>query len=113
MAIWGLETSYGTVTGSTDLLQALASLGYYGRRRDLFENEFVATLKLMDQGVPRWRLKGSWAGATGYPQFMPSVVAALARRRRRRRIFRHLDQTNWTGSRRLPLTFVMPGGSQT
>jgi membrane-bound lytic murein transglycosylase B len=77
MAIWGLETSYGTVTGSTDLLQALASLGYYGRRREFFENEFVATLKLMDQGVPRWRLKGSWAGATGYPQFMPSVVLRL------------------------------------
>jgi lytic murein transglycosylase len=77
MAIWGMETSYGTVMGSTDLLQALASLGYYGRRRDFFESEFVATLKLMDQGVPRWRLKGSWAGATGYPQFMPSVVLRL------------------------------------
>jgi lytic murein transglycosylase len=77
MAIWGLETSYGTVTGSTDLLQALASLGYYGRRRNFFENEFVAALKLMDQGVPRWRLKGSWAGATGYPQFMPSVALRL------------------------------------
>jgi len=77
MAIWGLETSYGTVTGSTDLLQALASLGYYGRRRDLFETEFVSALKLMDQGVPRWRLKGSWAGATGYPQFMPSVALRL------------------------------------
>ena len=77
MAIWGLETSYGTVTGDTDLLQALASLGYYGRRRDFFENEFVAALKLMDQGVPRWRLKGSWAGATGYPQFMPSVALRL------------------------------------
>jgi membrane-bound lytic murein transglycosylase B len=77
MAIWGLETSYGTVTGSTDLLQALASLGYYGRRRDFFETEFVAALKLMDQGVPRWRLKGSWAGATGYPQFMPSVALRL------------------------------------
>src|SRR5438270_8922973 len=77
MAIWGLETSYGTVTGSTDLLQALASLGYYGRRRDFFEAEFISTLKLMDQGVPRWRPKGSWAGATGYPQFMPSVVLRL------------------------------------
>jgi lytic murein transglycosylase len=77
MAIWGLETSYGTVTGSTDLLQALASLGYYGRRRDFFEGEFVAALKLIDQGVPRWRLKGSWAGATGYPQFMPSVALRL------------------------------------
>jgi lytic murein transglycosylase len=77
MAIWGHETSYGTITGSTDLLQALASLGYYGRRRDFFENEFIAALKLMDQGVPRWRLKGSWAGATGYPQFMPSVALRL------------------------------------
>jgi membrane-bound lytic murein transglycosylase B len=77
MAIWGMETSYGTVTGDTDLLQALASLGYYGRRRELFETEFVDALKLIDQGVPRWRLKGSWAGATGYPQFMPSVVLRL------------------------------------
>jgi len=77
MAIWGHETSYGSVTGNTDLLRALASLGYYGRRRDFFEAEFTAALKLMDQGVPRWRLKGSWAGATGYPQFMPSVALRL------------------------------------
>jgi peptidoglycan lytic transglycosylase B len=77
MAIWGMETSYGTVTGSTDLLNALASLGYYGRRRELFENEFVAALKLIDLGVPRYVLKGSWAGATGYPQFMPSVALRL------------------------------------
>jgi lytic murein transglycosylase len=77
MAIWGLETSYGTVTGRTDLLQALASLGYYGRRREMFESEFVSALKLMDEGVPRRMLKGSWAGATGYPQFMPSVALRL------------------------------------
>ena len=77
MAIWGLETSYGTVTGNTDLLRALASLGYYGRRRAMFENEFVAALKLIDLGVPRSQLKGSWAGATGYPQFMPSVALRL------------------------------------
>jgi lytic murein transglycosylase len=77
MSIWGMETSYGTVTGSTDLLNALSSLGYYGRRREFFENEFVAALKLIDLGVPRYRLKGSWAGATGYPQFMPSVALRL------------------------------------
>ena len=77
LAIYGHETSYGLVTGSTDLLQALASLGYYGRRRDFFEGEFISALKLMDQGVPRWRLKGSWAGATGFPQFMPSVALRL------------------------------------
>jgi membrane-bound lytic murein transglycosylase B len=77
MSIWGMETSYGTVTGSTDLLNALSSLGYYGRRREMFEHEFVAALKLIDLGVPRYRLKGSWAGATGYPQFMPSVALRL------------------------------------
>ena len=77
MSIWGHETSYGSVTGSTDLLNALASLGYYGRRRQMFENEFVSALKLIDLGVPRRDLKGSWAGATGYPQFMPSVALRL------------------------------------
>lgn len=77
MAIYGHETSYGAVTGGFDLLQALATLAYEGRRRDFFETEFLATLKLVDIGVPRWRLKGSYAGATGYPQFMPSVALRL------------------------------------
>ena len=43
----------------------------------MFESEFVSALRLIDMGVPRWRLKGSYAGATGYPQFMPSVVVKL------------------------------------
>ena len=77
MAIYGKETSYGSVTGSFDLLDALASLAYEGRRRAMFEKEFLAALKLLDQGVHRWQLKGSYAGATGYPQFMPSVVLRL------------------------------------
>ena len=77
MAIYGKETSYGSVTGSFDLLEALASLAYEGRRRSMFEDEFVAALKLIDQGVRRWQLKGSYAGATGYPQFMPSVALRL------------------------------------
>lgn len=77
IAIYGKETSYGSVTGGFDLLGALASLAYEGRRRSLFEDEFVAALKLMDQGVQRWQLKGSYAGATGYPQFMPSVALRL------------------------------------
>jgi membrane-bound lytic murein transglycosylase B len=77
IAIYGKETSYGRVTGSFDLLEALATLGYEGRRRAMFESEFIAALKLMDQGVPRWQLKGSYAGATGYPQFMPSVALRL------------------------------------
>ena len=77
MAIYGHETSYGTFTGSFDLLDVLASLAYDGRRRELFESELIGALKLIDIGVPRWRLKGSYAGATGYPQFMPTVVLRL------------------------------------
>ena len=77
LAIYGHETSYGRVTGSNDLLEVLASMAYGGRRRSLFENEFIAALKLMDQGVPRYMLKGSWAGATGFPQFLPSVALRL------------------------------------
>ena len=77
MAIYGKETSYGAVTGTFDLLSALATLAYEGRRRQFFEQEFVAALKLLDQGVHRTTLKGSYAGATGYPQFMPTVALRL------------------------------------
>lgn len=78
MAIFGHETSYGRVTGNFDLLEVLATLAYEGRRRQFFEDEFIAALQLLDRGTPRSRLKGSWAGATGYPQFMPSNVLRLA-----------------------------------
>ncbi|WP_106639349.1 lytic murein transglycosylase [Allosphingosinicella vermicomposti] len=77
MAIWGHETSYGSVTGDFDLLNSLASLAYEGRRRELFTDEFIATMKMMDRGFSRSELKGSWAGATGYPQFLPSVYIRL------------------------------------
>ena len=79
VAIWGHETNYGTVMGSFDLPRALASLAYEGRRRDLFAGEFIATLKMIDRGVPREKLVGSWAGAFGGPQFLPSVYLRLAR----------------------------------
>jgi lytic murein transglycosylase len=78
VAIWGHETSYGAVTGNFDLLSSLASLAYDGRRRDLFADEFVAGLKMLDRGIPRSRLRGSWAGATGHPQFLPSVWLRVA-----------------------------------
>jgi len=55
MAIYGHETSYGSVTGSFDIANSLATLAYEGRRRALFEAEFVAALKLLDQGIPRTR----------------------------------------------------------
>jgi len=77
VAIWGKETSYGSIMGDFDLLNSLASLAYEGRRRQLFTDEFVATLKMMDRGFPRSTLQGSWAGATGQSQFLPSVYIRL------------------------------------
>ncbi len=79
VAIWGNETNYGTVMGGFDLPRSLATLAYEGRRRDLFADEFVATLRMIDRGVPREKLVGSWAGAFGGPQFLPSVYLRLAR----------------------------------
>ena len=79
VSIWGHETNYGAVMGSFDLPSALATLAYDGRRRDLFTDEFIASLKMVDRGVPREQLRGSWAGATGGPQFLPSVYLRLAR----------------------------------
>ncbi|MEZ5708919.1 MAG: lytic murein transglycosylase [Blastomonas sp.] len=79
VAIFGHETNYGSITGSTDLPRALATLAYEGRRRDLFEGELIAVLKLIDRGIPRSVLKGSFAGAFGYPQFLPSVYLRLAK----------------------------------
>lgn len=79
VAIWGQETNYGGYTGNFDLANSLATLAYEGRRRPLFESELIATFKLMDKGIPRSQLKGSWAGATGYPQFLPSTYLRLAR----------------------------------
>lgn len=79
VAIFGHETSYGIFTGDFDLLRSLATLAYEGRRRELFEPEFLATLKLLDKGIPREKLVGSWAGATGYPQFLPSVYLRVAK----------------------------------
>lgn len=78
LAIWGAETDYGAAKGGFDLAGSLATLAYEGRRRDLFANEFIALLKMVDRGVPRDRLRGSWAGAFGNPQFLPSVYLRLA-----------------------------------
>ena len=79
VAIWGHETSYGVVTGRYDLLRSLATLAFEGRRRSLFAGEFVAALQMLDRGIPREKLRGSWAGAFGGPQFLPSVYLKLAR----------------------------------
>jgi membrane-bound lytic murein transglycosylase B len=79
VAIWGHETNYGAVRGNFDLPESLATLAYEGRRRALFSAEFIATLKMIDRGYSRERIRGSWAGATGHPQFLPSMYLRVAR----------------------------------
>lgn len=79
IAIWGHETNYGAITGNFDIPRALASLAYEGRRRALFSNELLAAIDMVGRGVPRDQLRGSWAGAMGNPQFLPSVYLAVAR----------------------------------
>ena len=74
-AIWGLETGYGVVMGDTPVIPALATLAYAGRRASYFENELYAALRLVQLGrIPPDRLRGSWSGAIGHGQFMPSAV---------------------------------------
>lgn len=79
VALWGIETGYGGNTGGFDIINALATLAYDGRRREFFTNELIDALKILDQGhITRDRMKGSWAGAMGQNQFMPSSFHRLA-----------------------------------
>lgn len=78
VAIFGHETSYGRVKGDFDLARSLATLAWEGRRRELFADEFVALMKVADKGYDRSQLVGSYAGAFGNPQFLPSVYLRLA-----------------------------------
>lgn len=78
VAIFGHETSYGRIRGNFDLSRSLATLAWEGRRRELFAGEFIALLKVADKGYSRQQLVGSYAGAFGNPQFLPSVYLRLA-----------------------------------
>lgn len=78
VAIFGHETSYGNIRGNFDLSRSLATLAWEGRRRDLFASEFIALMKVADKGYSRDQLVGSYAGAFGNPQFLPSVYLRLA-----------------------------------
>lgn len=74
ISLWGIETSYGKFKGKFDVLNSLASLSYDGRRANFFLKELKYSLKIIDDGhVSRKNLKGSWAGAFGHTQFMPST----------------------------------------
>ncbi|MEJ2376840.1 MAG: lytic murein transglycosylase, partial [Pseudolabrys sp.] len=74
-AIWGVESNYGTQGGNRPVLQSTATLACVGRRQKYFRREFVATLQILQhRDVPSDRLVGSWAGAFGPTQFMPSAL---------------------------------------
>lgn len=79
VAIWGLETNYGGFTGNMNVVESLATLAWDGRRAAYFRNELMAALKILDAGhIAPDRMRGSWAGAMGHPQFMPSNFDRLA-----------------------------------
>ncbi|MEP9351552.1 lytic murein transglycosylase [Xanthobacter sp. KR7-225] len=80
-AIWGIESTYGDPkgTGSRSVLSSTATLACIGRRQDYFRGEFLATLQILQSGdVPNDHLKGSWAGAFGPTQFMPTSFQQFA-----------------------------------
>lgn len=79
VAVWGVESDYGRVFGKRPLLQSLATLSCNGRRQPFFKGELLALLKLIDKGdLDPAGLTGSWAGAFGHTQFMPSTYARIA-----------------------------------
>jgi lytic murein transglycosylase len=73
-AIWGMESNFGSFTGERPVLRSTATLACIGRRQNYFRDEFVAALEILDRGdVQPERLTGSWAGAFGGTQFMPTT----------------------------------------
>ncbi|MDH5693091.1 MAG: lytic murein transglycosylase, partial [Gammaproteobacteria bacterium] len=79
VALWGMETDFGRLTGGFNAIEALATLAYEGRRSEFFTKELLHALKILDEGhtTPR-KMKGSWAGALGQMQFMPSTFQRFA-----------------------------------
>lgn len=79
VAIWGIESNYGGNFGNFSTLEALATLAYEGRRRDFAREELLAALRILDAGdIAPERMIGSWAGAMGHTQFIPSSFEAYA-----------------------------------
>jgi membrane-bound lytic murein transglycosylase B len=79
VALWGVESDYGRRTGGFPVVEALATLAYDGRRSAFFRAELLDALQIADEGhVEPARMLGSWAGAMGQPQFMPSSFRSYA-----------------------------------
>jgi peptidoglycan lytic transglycosylase B len=79
-AVWGIESNYGRTQGDFPVVQALATLAYDGRRGSMFRSQLLNALRILDQGhVELGAMKGSWAGAMGQLQFMPSTFIEYAK----------------------------------
>lgn len=79
VALWGIETSYGAAPGRFPVIGALATLAYEGRRGPFFRAELLNALRIVEQdGIDPAEMQGSWAGAMGQAQFMPSTFLAYA-----------------------------------
>ena len=79
LAIWGIETNYGTYTGSFSVISSLTTLAYQGRRAKFFRKQLLDAIEIVDKGyIELENMKGSWAGAMGQSQFMPSSYLAYA-----------------------------------
>ncbi|KDB03523.1 murein transglycosylase [Defluviimonas sp. 20V17] len=79
VAIWGLESNYGTHRGTVPIIGALATLAYEGRRGRFFETQLIDALRIIQDGdVSPTQMTGSWAGAMGHTQFIPSSYLAYA-----------------------------------
>mgnify|MGYP001376662597 FL=1 len=79
LSLMGIETNFGTYVGKMDILSSLATLSYDKRRSEFFTNELITILKLIDDGIIDYKiLYGSWAGAFGNFQFMPSTIEKYA-----------------------------------
>ena len=79
VSVWGLESNFGRFAGVRPTVPVLATLAYDGRRAALFRGELINALRILDRGdIELERLKGSWAGAMGQPQFLPSSYLKFA-----------------------------------
>lgn len=79
VALWGVESNFGKFTGNYRVIDALSTLAYDGRREAFFRKETMAALQILDEGhIPVEQFKGSWAGAMGQCQFMPSSFLSFA-----------------------------------
>ena len=79
VALWGIETSYGNNTGGFKVIPALATLAHDGRRSEFFRAELMNALRILEDGhIDPAQMKGSWAGAMGQNQFMPSSFNSYA-----------------------------------